>query len=155
MIEMFLRKEKLEPSTISDWAQLEKASLNLGYTDIQGAVKDAKQAGASWQLALPERLRGRARSTKLSTYYRKFEDPLDREKPVEEFIALLGLELEVCKDDKDESDPESVSAIRRAAQEFGADAITQKAVKERARGLSDSVATRIASALDKHKVASG
>jgi hypothetical protein len=54
MIERFLRKEKLDPRAISDWTQIAKTSL--GFTDIQGAVKDAAQKGNAWQPALPQRL---------------------------------------------------------------------------------------------------
>jgi SpoVK/Ycf46/Vps4 family AAA+-type ATPase len=54
MIERFLRKEKLDPRAISDWTQIAKTSL--GFTDIQGAVKDAAQEGNAWQPALPQRL---------------------------------------------------------------------------------------------------
>ena len=154
MIEMFLTREKLDRKEISDWGELKKNSLNLGYTDLEGAVKDAAQAGTAWPLELPKKLNGWARSTALSTYDTRFLDELDREKPVEEFIALLGLELEVCNHDLNSRSlgaikSGSLNAIRTAKEKvFAGGKITSKAVKDEASGLSDEEADTIAKALN-------
>ena len=73
---------------------------------------------------------------------------MDLAKPVEEFIAMLGLELEVCEH---ELDPQSVNAIKGAAKVFGTDAISKDAVKARATGLSDDMAARIALVFEKYR----
>jgi SpoVK/Ycf46/Vps4 family AAA+-type ATPase len=149
MIERFLLDEDLDLSRMGDWETVRKASLNLGYTDIRGAVKDAAQGKAVWMSRLPGILTTWARTTNLSTYYSKFADKEDRDKPVEEFVALLGLELEVCGD---EIDSDSVRAIGQASSQFGKDPITRDAVKKKVPDISDQMADKISQTLERYRV---
>ena len=145
MIEKFLG-EQMSKGVVEK--TLKKASLNLGYTDIRGAVKNAMQDKAGWATVLPGILANWARTTSLSTYYSKFADVDDREKPVEEFVALLGLELEVGGD---ELDLDSVRAIRKALPQFGRDPITSDAVKKKVPDISDDIADKISRILERSR----
>jgi hypothetical protein len=151
MMEKFLG-EKLA-GQITDWKPLQSASLNLGYTDIRGAVKDARQAGADWASELPNILGKWARTTSLATYTSKFAEPKDREKPVEEFVSLLGLALEVCKLDQLESS-DAVSAIELAVdREFRTAPINRGVLMNCAPRLSQEKADEISKVLEGYRLA--
>jgi ATPase family associated with various cellular activities (AAA) len=90
--------QKWEEFEVVNWESLLRESLFLGYKDMDGCVKEVGRKAIE---ALAERLGKRARTTRFPPYFHRFDDPNEREKPIEEFRALVRLALEV-RDDVDE-----------------------------------------------------
>jgi SpoVK/Ycf46/Vps4 family AAA+-type ATPase len=78
-----------------NWERLLVESIFLGYKDMDGSVKEAKVGNLE---SLIEKLRGRARTTRLAPYLQRFKDDQERQKPTREFLALVRLALEVGVD---------------------------------------------------------
>ncbi len=81
---------------------LKQESLFLGYSDIEGAVKEVKNNGNCTAAGLVEELKSRARTTSLEAYQSRFtreKHPLPfRETPIREFLCLLALYCEAYGD---------------------------------------------------------
>ncbi|MGF6739734.1 ATP-binding protein [Paraburkholderia atlantica] len=84
--------------TSEEWTDLAQASLFLGYSDIEGAVKEIENGGNRSAQRLIDVLKGRARTTSLEAYQSRFfrdGNPLPvRETPIREFLCLLALYCE-------------------------------------------------------------
>ncbi|WP_296655275.1 ATP-binding protein [Paraburkholderia sp.] len=99
-------KEKYEKRLFGDvrildeqWITLKRESLFLGFSDIEGAVKEMRGSDAPTVELLAKALEARARTTSLEAYQSRFatkeDDPLPvRETPIREFLCLLALYCE-------------------------------------------------------------
>jgi hypothetical protein len=80
------------------WKELKRESLFLGYSDIEGAVKEVRNRPEITVEALRNALTARARTTSLEAYQSRFsgeKGPLPvRETPIREFLCLLALYCE-------------------------------------------------------------
>lgn len=98
------RQDKIFPEKVTEeeWVLLQRASLYLGYKDIEGAVKSTRQKSKTTMptvTSLAQELERRARTTSLEAYQSRFTNEgavLDsRETPIREFLCLLGMSCEV------------------------------------------------------------
>ncbi|ACC74067.1 ATP-binding protein [Paraburkholderia phymatum] len=84
--------------TNDEWALLKKKSLFLGFSDIEGAVKQVRRSEERTVDELAKVLGNRARTTSLEAYQSRFSrdaKPLPvRETPIREFLCLLALYCE-------------------------------------------------------------
>ena len=80
------------------WSRLKRESLYLGFSDIEGAVKEVRDNKAPTVDLLAKALEDRARTTSLEAYQSRFSregHPLPvRETPIREFLCLLALYCE-------------------------------------------------------------
>lgn len=82
-----------------DWPRLKRHSLFLGFSDIEGAVKEVRSRNVRNVDLLAKALESRARTTSLEAYQSRFtgdeNTPLPvRETPIREFLCLLALYCE-------------------------------------------------------------
>jgi hypothetical protein len=84
--------------TKEEWDLLKRESLFLGYSDIEGAVKEVRNGTDRTVVRLGEVLSMRARTTSLQAYQSRFtRDGTNlpvRETPIQEFLCLLALYCE-------------------------------------------------------------
>jgi len=84
--------------TADQWITLKRESLFLGFSDIEGAVKDVRDSDPPTFELLEKALKDRARTTSLEAYQSRFNregNPLPvRETPIQEFLCLLALYCE-------------------------------------------------------------
>ncbi|AEA65454.1 ATP-binding protein [Burkholderia gladioli] len=84
--------------TADQWVTLKRESLFLGFSDIEGAVKDVRDSQPPTFELLAKALKDRARTTSLEAYQSRFNregSPLPvRETPTQEFLCLLALYCE-------------------------------------------------------------
>ena len=87
---------RLRGKRSADWDALAKESLFLGYTDIEGAVIDARRqsTGGNFSTQLMKCLKERARTTKISNYAARLASKDDYDHPIEELICLIGMALQ-------------------------------------------------------------
>lgn len=152
MVTKFLRKLKarddLDVARISDWEPLKAASLFLGFKDIEGAVKDALKSPAANFETLCRLLTDRARTTRLSMYASKLEDPLDRDSPVEEFLTLIGLALQCGSPATDMAVRTAIAHSRKPIEARDGVSDAKSGVKAFATGLTPEMVERVAAELD-------
>ena len=98
----------------ADWQELLKQSLFLGYKDIEGSIKEAEEKNIA---DLTTRLRERARTTRLGPYLYRFTEKLERAKPLNEFLGLVRLALEVGQDEELVDEKGRPSELAKAAAE--------------------------------------
>ncbi|WP_250478579.1 MULTISPECIES: ATP-binding protein [unclassified Caballeronia] len=98
-------KQKYEPNLFADvrvtddeWVLLKRESLFLGFSDIEGAVKEVRGVTEPTVGKLAKALADRARTTSLEAYQSRFGregEPFPvRETPIREFLCLLALYCE-------------------------------------------------------------
>ncbi|WP_202879922.1 ATP-binding protein [Sinorhizobium meliloti] len=106
----------------SDWRRLAKASLFLGYKDMEAAVIECSRVTDKVIDALEAILSVRARTTSLGSYASKFAtgpEAMDNSQPLEEFIALVGLALEVDEDLSSAATQRAVETARKVLTDGG------------------------------------
>src|SRR5262249_19325090 len=111
LIQRRLKTLSVDRVTDSDWRQLEKASLFLGYKEMEAVVSELGKGEAQSVGELVSRLGERARTNRPEMYRQKFDisdRAMDQNHPLEEFFALLGLAGEVGSD---LTSPALVSAV--------------------------------------------
>lgn len=152
MLTKFLRgfkaQNELDPGRISDWSGLIAGSLLLGFKDIEGAVADAIKSDQPSLETLHKTLVERARTTSLSMYSSKLQDPLDRDAPVEEFLCLIGLALETESELKDPAVRKAMKVVAKSIQARDGVTDTRSGVKACAAGLSPDMVDRVTAELD-------
>jgi adenylate kinase family enzyme len=95
--------------TDPEWVLLKQTSLFLGFSDIEGAVKEVRRSQERTVKRLAEVLKNRARTTSLEAYQSRFSrdgKPLPvRETPIREFLCLLALYCEAELGDLSPGEP--------------------------------------------------
>jgi AAA+ superfamily predicted ATPase len=133
------------------WRALQKQSLFLGYKDLEAVVNSIKDE--NWTPTdLSVRLKDQARTTSLEAYKSRFVDDKNqafniRETPMEEFLCLIALSLEVCKPLELKQKPVVRHVAKILNENLESSKIDADLIKTYATKLDSKNAERVAKAL--------